>query len=93
MLDCRLSLFYSIADFSVIDHVGGIDDLEDRLLRTLGEPEQRFIEDPVRMMRALEYSVRLDFTLHTDTEAALGRCSSLIGEGMVAASAGHSRAS
>ena len=55
------ALFYNIADFSIIDHVGGIKDLERGLIRTIGDPDQRFIEDPVRMMRALEYSVRLGF--------------------------------
>jgi len=74
------ALFYSIADFSVIDYVGGIDDLERRILRTIGDPEQRFGEDPVRMMRALEYSVRLGFALDPLTERALGRCCDLIGE-------------
>jgi len=65
------ALFYNIADFSVIDHVGGIDDLERGVLRTIGEPNQRFIEDPVRMMRALEYSVRLGFEIDPDTQEAI----------------------
>jgi poly(A) polymerase len=65
------ALFYNIADFSVIDHVGGIDDLERGVLRTIGEPNQRFIEDPVRMMRALEYSVRLGFEIEAATKDAI----------------------
>jgi poly(A) polymerase len=65
------ALFYNIADFSVIDHVGGIDDLEGGVLRAIGEPNQRFIEDPVRMMRALEYSVRLGFEIETGTKQAI----------------------
>ncbi len=68
------ALFYNIADFSIIDHVGGIADLEARLLRTIGDPDERFEEDPVRMMRALEYQVRLDLELEPETEAAIHRC-------------------
>jgi poly(A) polymerase len=74
------ALFYDIADFSIIDHVGGIRDLAARILRTIGPPEQRFVEDPVRMMRALEYSVRLGFDLEPETAAALERTSGSIRE-------------
>jgi poly(A) polymerase len=56
-------LFYNIADFSVIDHVGGLDDLRAGVIRTIGEPHLRFAEDPVRMMRAVEYGARLGFDL------------------------------
>jgi poly(A) polymerase len=67
------ALFYDIADFSVIDHVGGIDDLNAGILRTIGNPDLRFQEDPVRMMRALEYAVRLGFSIEADTAAAIER--------------------
>jgi poly(A) polymerase len=56
-------LFYNIADFTVIDHVGGLEDLRAGVIRTIGEPRQRFAEDPVRMMRAVEYGARLGFGL------------------------------
>ncbi len=72
------SLFYNIADYSVIDWVGGLDDLDGRLVRVVGKPERRFEEDPVRMMRALEYGVRLGFELEPDTEAAILQCAGLI---------------
>ncbi len=74
------ALFYNIADFSVLDYVGGLADLERRTLRTIGEPDDRFETDPVRMMRALEYAVRLGFDLDHDTEGALERCRDLIAE-------------
>lgn len=74
------ALFYDISDFSIVDFVGGIRDLEARLLRTIGPAEQRFVEDPVRMMRALEYSARLGFELEPETAAALERTSPLIRE-------------
>jgi poly(A) polymerase len=74
------ALFYNIADFSIIDHVGGIDDLERRVIRTIGDPDQRFVEDPVRMMRALEYAVRLDFKIDPATVEAIERQQALITE-------------
>jgi len=57
------ALFYNIADFSIIDYVGGLEDLDQRIIRVIGDPEVRFTEDPVRMLRALEFAVRLDFHL------------------------------
>jgi len=57
------ALFYNIADFSIIDHVGGLQDLRDRRIRVIGDPLVRFEEDPVRMLRALEFAARLDFRL------------------------------
>jgi poly(A) polymerase len=66
-------LFYNISDFTVIDYVGGLEDLRRRLLRSIGSPWERFLEDPVRMMRAVEYAVRLDFHLEEATEAAIGQ--------------------
>lgn len=63
-------LFYSIADFSVIDYVGGLADLERGVIRTIGEARQRFAEDPVRMMRAVEYGARLGFALAPEIEEA-----------------------
>lgn len=56
-------LFYDIASFAVIDWVGGVDDLEQHLVRTIGDPEIRFREDPVRMMRACEFAARLSFQM------------------------------
>jgi poly(A) polymerase len=64
-------LFYNIADFSVIDHVGGLEDLEAGIIRTIGDPRLRFAEDPVRMMRAVEYAARLAFRMDDDTAEAI----------------------
>jgi poly(A) polymerase len=64
-------LFYSIADFSVIDYVGGLEDLEAGLVRTIGDPEIRFREDPVRMMRAVEFASRLGFAITPDAYEAI----------------------
>jgi poly(A) polymerase len=65
------ALFYDIASFSVIDYVGGLADLEQRLIRTIGDPATRFREDPVRMLRAVALAARLGFTIHRDTLEAI----------------------
>jgi poly(A) polymerase len=72
------ALFYNIADFSVLDYVGGLDDLEAGLIRTIGDPDTRFQEDPVRMMRALEYSVRLGFEVDEASRVSIESCRHLI---------------
>ena len=65
------ALFYDIATFSVIDWVRGIEDLIDRVIRTIGDPEVRFREDPVRMLRAVALAARLGFTIDPHTVEAL----------------------
>jgi poly(A) polymerase len=54
-------LFYDISNFSLIDYVGGLADLNERMIRTIGDPDIRFREDPVRMIRAVKFAARLDF--------------------------------
>ena len=67
------ALFYNIADFSVIDYVGGIDDLSEGRVRVIGDPDLRFREDPVRMMRAIEFASRLGFEIEKETYDAILR--------------------
>ena len=67
------ALYYNIADYSVWDYVGGVPDARARVLRLIGDPETRYREDPVRMLRAARFAAKLDFTLHPDTEAPLAR--------------------
>jgi poly(A) polymerase len=74
------ALFYDIATFNIIDHVGGLADLEARRLRVIGDPLVRFIEDPVRMLRALEFAARLDFTLDETTREGIYARAPLIAE-------------
>jgi poly(A) polymerase len=57
------ALFYDIGTFSIIDYTGGLKDLDARLIRCIGEPEVRFLEDPVRMLRAVVLAARLEFTI------------------------------
>lgn len=74
------ALFYDIADFSIIDYVGGLADLEARCLNMIGDPPVRFAEDPVRMLRALEFEARLDFSIEAGTLAGIHACAPLIAE-------------
>ncbi len=64
-------LFYDISDFSILDYVGGLDDLEAGLIRTIGDAEIRFQEDPVRMLRAVEFASRLGFAITPDAYEAI----------------------
>lgn len=65
------ALFYDIANFSVIDWVSGLGDVEARVIRTIGDPGVRFREDPVRMLRAVALAARLDFHVDPDTAEAI----------------------
>jgi poly(A) polymerase len=64
-------LFYDIATFSVIDYVGGMADLKAGIIRSIGDPNERFVEDPVRMVRALSFASRLDFELDPPVQRAI----------------------
>jgi poly(A) polymerase len=57
------ALAYDIATFSIIDYVGGLDDLRAGIVRSIGEPDVRITEDPVRMIRAIAIAARLDFAI------------------------------
>ena len=67
------ALFYDIATFSIIDYVGGLADLRSRLVRSIGDPEVRFREDPVRMLRAVALACRLQFDVDAPSEEAILR--------------------
>ena len=61
------ALYYNIADFSIWDYVGGVADARARVLKLIGDPETRYREDPVRMLRAARFAAKLDFTLDAAT--------------------------
>lgn len=65
------ALYYNINDFSVVDYTGGLADLRAGTLRLIGDPLQRYREDPVRMLRAARFVVKLGFRLHPDSERPL----------------------
>ena len=60
-------LFYDLESKQVIDHVSGIPDLEARVVRTIGDPDIRFREDPVRILRAVKFAARCDLTIEPET--------------------------
>lgn len=64
-------LFYNIADFSIIDYVGGMEDLRSGVIRTIGDPERRFLRDPVRMMRVIRHAARKEFSIDPLTWSAV----------------------
>ncbi len=72
------ALAYNIADFSVIDHSTGLEDLQARLIRPIGDPEVRFTEDPVRMLRAVRFAASHDFTIEPATWDIICRLSPTI---------------
>ena len=72
------ALYYSIQDFSIWDYVGGFADVEARILRLIGDPETRYREDPVRMLRAVRFQAKLGFTLDPATQAPLARLAGLL---------------
>ncbi len=65
------SLFYDPKTFRVIDYVGGLADLDARVIRTVSDPEVRMREDPVRMIRAVRFAAKLDFEIEPATRAAI----------------------
>jgi poly(A) polymerase len=66
-------LFYDVNTGNVLDHADGLGDLRRRLVRTIGDPDMRFREDPIRILRAIKFAARLDFTLEAGTRAAIDR--------------------
>ena len=73
------SMFYNIGDFSLQDYCGGLRDLNDRVIRTIGDPQVRFREDPVRMLRAVKFCARLDFRMDAATWQSIGdNCAAIV---------------
>ncbi len=66
-------LFYNIADFSIIDYVHGMADLEQHVVRTIGNPDERFEQDPVRMIRVIRHAARTGFSIEDQTYQAIFR--------------------
>jgi len=65
------ALFYDVGTFSIIDYAGGMEDLRRSVIRTIGNPIERFTEDPVRMLRAVRFAALLGFTMEDGTWEAL----------------------
>jgi len=67
------ALYYDPTNQTVLDYCNGVEDLEQRLLRVIGDPDQRYQEDPVRMLRAVRFAAKLKLELHREAAAAIGR--------------------
>jgi poly(A) polymerase len=67
------ALFYSIADFSIIDYAGGLEDLKKKTVRVIGDPDTRFTEDPVRMIRAARFAGTLGFEIEKEAYDSICR--------------------
>lgn len=72
------SLYYNIDDASIVDITGGVEDINQRLVRVIGNPETRYQEDPVRMLRAIRFSAKLHFEIAPDTAEPILRLNHLI---------------
>ena len=72
------ALYYDIRDFSVMDYVGGAEDLKRGVLRVIGNPESRYREDPVRMLRAVRFAAKLGFKFEDKTAAPIRDLASLL---------------
>jgi poly(A) polymerase len=72
------ALYYCIRDFTVIDFANGIEDLRNRQMRLIGDPETRYREDPVRMLRAVRFAGKLGFTIEPETEAPIRELAPLL---------------
>ena len=74
------SLYYSVADFTVRDYVGGMRDLEEGVIRLIGNPETRYREDPVRMLRAVRFAAKLRMSISPETAEPIPRLATLIND-------------
>lgn len=74
------ALYYNIDDFSVIDYANGMADLKAGMLQLIGDPAQRYREDPVRMLRAVRFAVKLGFRIHPDSEAPIFELAHLLAD-------------
>lgn len=74
------ALYYNIADFSVFDYTTGMQDLKDRMIRIIGDPEKRYHEDPVRLIRAIRFMSKLNLNISPETEEPITRLSYLLSQ-------------
>jgi tRNA nucleotidyltransferase/poly(A) polymerase len=73
------ALFYDIDAGEVVDLVGGLADIEKKVIRTVGNPYDRFAEDPLRKLRALRFATRFDYSMDVDTFYSIGKDNTLTG--------------
>jgi poly(A) polymerase len=64
-------IFYDIGDFSLVDYVGGLEDLRNGIVRSIGDPDEKFVQDPVRMIRVIRHAARTGFRIEENTYRSL----------------------
>lgn len=74
------ALYYNIADFSIVDYVGGVSDLRARKLRLIGDPNVRYVEDPMRLIRAIRFAAKLNVEIDAATTEAFAAHGHLLAE-------------
>lgn len=72
------ALYYTIDHFQVLDFCGGLRDIKARQICMIGDPAERYKEDPVRMLRALRFSAKMDFTIEPATQAPINEMAHLL---------------
>ncbi len=72
------ALYYTVKNFVVHDYVDGMADIDRRCLRMIGDPTERYREDPVRVLRAIRLAAKLDFSITRETAAPLATCAKLL---------------
>lgn len=72
------ALYYTTNRFLILDFVNGLPDIDNRLIRMIGDPEIRYREDPVRILRAIRLAAKLDFTIEATTEAPIYKLCDLL---------------
>lgn len=72
------ALYYSSKDFKVYDFANGVQDVNDKIIRLIGDPETRYREDPVRMLRAIRFATKLDMQISDETKAPIKELSTLM---------------
>lgn len=72
------SLYYSVADFTVRDYTGGLNDLQQGIIRLIGDPETRYREDPVRMLRVVRFAAKLNMSIAEETAEPIPRLATLL---------------
>jgi poly(A) polymerase len=72
------ALYYNIADFSIWDYIGGLEDVRRKRLVLIGDPDRRLREDPVRMLRAVRFAAKLDFTIEASVDQSIRKNHALL---------------
>jgi len=74
------AFYYNIEDYSIVDYVGGLEDIQNKQLRLIGIPEDRYREDPVRMLRVVRFAIKLGFSIHPVSEQPIRDLAPLLEE-------------